>query len=143
MVEKYLFANNNGYVYTGKEILQRYEFQLDSERKPFWILCLIGKPKKSCSTRFFPPASNCFEHIQDSYTMSNLLKWQQSRTNYLLHRFAVFASRVRIKEDFGRTSSLFHVSGKELSPSKPTIKFDACSPGVKLRSDSPAKSLHL
>ena len=143
MVEKYLFANNNGYVYTGKEILQQYEFQLDSERKPFLDFVLIGKPKKSCSARFFPPASSCFEHIQDSYTMSNLLKWHQSRTNKLLHRFAVFASRVRIKEDFGRTSSLFHVSGKELSPSKPTIKFDACSPGVRLRSDSPAKSLHL
>ncbi|CAH3114388.1 unnamed protein product, partial [Porites lobata] len=68
---------------------------------------------------------------------------QLTRTNYLLHRFAVFASRVRIKEDFGRTSSLFHVSGKELSPSKLAIKFDACSPGVRLRSDPSAKSLHL
>ena len=126
-----------------KKSFSNMNFNQIQKENRFWILCLIGKPKKSCSARFFPPASNCFEHIQDSYTMSNLLKWQQSRTNQLLHSFAVFASRVRIKEDFGRTSSLFHVSGKELSPSKPTIKFDACSPGVRLRSDSPAKSLHL
>ena len=126
-----------------KKSFSKMNFNQIQKENRFWILCLIGKPKKSCSARFFPPASNCFRHIQDSYTMSNLLKWQQSRTNQLLHRFAVFASRVRIKEDFGRTSSLFHVSGKELSPSKPTIKFDACSPGVRLRGDSPAKSLHL
>ena len=126
-----------------KKSFSNMNFNQIQKENRFWILCLIGKPKKSCSARFFPPASNCFEHIQDSYTMSNLLKWQQSRTNQLLHSFAVFASRVRIKEDFGRTSSLFHVSGKELSPSKPTIKFDACSPGERLRSDSPAKSLHL
>ena len=126
-----------------KKSFSNMNFNQIQKENRFWILCLIGKPKKSCSARFFPPASNCFEHIQDSYTMSNLLKWQQSRTNQLLHSFAVFVSRVRIKEDFGRTSSLFHVSGKELSPSKPTIKFDACSPGERLRSDSPAKSLHL
>ena len=126
-----------------KKSFSNMNFNQIQKENRFWILCLIGKPKKSCSARFFPPASNCFEHIQDSYTMSNLLKWQQSRTNQLLHSFAVFASRVRIKEDFGRTSSLSHVSGKELSPSKPTIKFDACSPGERLRSDSPAKSLHL
>ena len=54
----------------------------------------------------------------------------------------VFASRVRIKEDFGRTSFLFHVSGKELSPSKLAIKFDACSQGVRFRSDPFAKSLN-
>ena len=126
-----------------KKSFSNMNFNQIQKENRFWILCLIGKPKKSCSARFFPPASNCFEHIQDSYTMSNLSKWQQSRTNQLLHSFAVFASRVRIKEDFGRTSSLFHVRGKELSPSKPTIKFDACSPGVRLRSDSPAKSLHL
>ena len=126
-----------------KKSFSNMNFNYIQKENRFWILCLIGKPKKSCSARFFPPASNCFEHIQDSYTMSNLLKWQQSRTNQLLHSFAVFVSRVRIKEDFGRTSSLFHVSGKELSPSKLAVKFDACSPGERLRSDSPAKSLHL
>ena len=132
------------YVQTGKEVLQRYAFQLDQGGKPFWSLCLIAmENQKSLDRPGFSHPQATVEHIQDSYTMFNIIKWQQSRTNYLLHRFAVFASRVRIKEDFGRTSSLFHVSGKELSPSKPTIKFDACSPGERLRSDSPAKSLHL
>ena len=132
------------YVQTGKEVLQRYAFQLDQGGKPFWSVCLIAmENQKSLDRPGFSHPQATVEHIQDSYTMFNIIKWQQSRTNYLLHRFAVFASRVRIKEDFGRTSSLFHVSGKELSPSKLAVKFDACSPGVRLRSGSPAKSLHL
>ena len=132
------------YVQTGKEVLQRYAIQLDQGGKPFWSLCLIAmENQKSLDRPGFSHPQATVEHIQDSYTMFNIIKWQQSRTNYLLHRFAVFASRVRIKEDFGRTSSLFHVSGKELSPSKLAVKFDACSPGVRLRSGSPAKSLHL
>ena len=132
------------YVQTGKEVLQRYAFQLDQGGKPFWSLCLIAmENQKSLDRPGFSHPQATVEHIQDSYTMSNLLKWQQSRTNQLLHRFAVFASRVRIKEDFGRTSSLFHVSGKELSPSKLAIKFNACSPGVRFKSDPSAKSLNL
>ena len=60
MVEKYLFANNNGYVYTGKEILQQYEFQLDPERKPFLDFVFDWKTKKILFGPVFPTRKQLF-----------------------------------------------------------------------------------